>query len=108
MRNVFVVSSSEAQRRVDRLFEAGERQTMNKTQAASKSTVGRIVGDLVKLGEWRLIENTFPGKVIALYENGSIRVRLEDGRELDGWPERTKPIPNSDIDRNDPPKSAAD
>lgn len=36
----------------------------------------------------------FPGKVIALHENGSIRVRLEDGRELDGWPHRTKAIPN--------------
>ena len=53
-----------------------------------------LVGDAVNLGDWRLIEDRFPGKVIAQHENGSIRVRLEDGRELDGWPERTKPIPN--------------
>lgn len=63
-------------------------------EAYGRSPVKPLVGDVVKLGDRRLIEDRFPGEVIALHANGSIRVRLEDGRELDGWPERTRPIPN--------------
>ncbi len=49
-----------------------------------------------EIGDRRLVEDKFPGTVIALHENGSIRIRLDDGRELDGWPERTKSIFNKE------------
>lgn len=71
--------------------------TSESPTAAQLGSLDSLVGDAVKLGDWRLIEDRFPGKVIAIHENGSIRVRLEDGREMDGWPERTKAIPNDKV-----------
>jgi len=62
--------------------------------------------DTLKLGDWRLIEDRFKGEVIALHKNGSIRVRLEDGRELDGWPQRTKPTHNSSVSGGNTPSEA--
>lgn len=64
----------------------------------SSDNLDSLVEDAVKIGDWRLIEDKFPGKVIALHENGSIRMRLEDGRELDGWPQRTKAITNAEVE----------
>ena len=40
------------------------------------------------VGDRLLIAGGLVSTVIALHKNGSVRVRLEDGREADGWPER--------------------
>jgi hypothetical protein len=80
---------------------AENKRLRDELAAANKgaSAVDQLVGGVIKLGDWRLIEDRFPCEVIALHKNGSIRVRLEDGREMDGWPERTKPIPNAENKR---------
>jgi len=54
----------------------------------------------VKLGDRLLIAGQFASTVIALHQNGSIRVRLDDGRETDVWPEWAAPI-NDETEANE-------